>query len=87
MRRSDFERLVVLRLSLLAALVGMDPRRLRRLLAADGVRVRCVGVGRGSRHTVDRCEIARAMPGFYAGLCERILTSSESDMEPPTESR
>lgn len=66
MRAEDFERMVVVGVAELAAALGIDRRKLRRQLEADGVRL-----GRlGRVWVVNRVLLRKTMPEFYDGVVE-----------------
>lgn len=70
MTRDAFEDAPMVTLAQLGRLVGLDRRRLRRILAGDGVPL----LRTGNRHCVCPRSLRRLMPDFYealvAGMCE-----------------
>ena len=64
MTRSDFEGSLVVELAQLERVCGVERRRLRRTLAASGVRT----ARTGNRHVVCPAEIKRVLPAIYEAL-------------------
>jgi hypothetical protein len=71
MTRDDFEDAIVVTLAELERLVGVDRRRLRRLLTCDRVPLLRIG----NRHCVCPRDLARGMPGLYDAIISRMTMS------------